>query len=222
MASYPKEDWYPYVFCSKDNSSPPQKDKFNFIFEQDCYSDTVRVGNKVTQDWFIIKIKTSDMDGTVNSNIPNNAAYFGDRTGDETVTSVFVDEFGYITVHGHSTSGVFGGSAASPSWLYGKTHWELQYELNVKVPYTPQFPYINKRFIKPKKFRNSAGFTFLYLYTPASQGVTSFMSPRPVNRNLNGAPAQRFVVNGPWITIYYPENSWVTYDAITTTIFGVS
>jgi len=40
------------------------------------------VGNKVTQDWFIIKIKTSDMDGTVNSNIPNNAAYFGDRTGD--------------------------------------------------------------------------------------------------------------------------------------------
>ncbi len=92
------------------------------------------------------------MDGTLNTNIPDNAAYFGDRTGDEIPSSVFVDEFGYITIHGNSDSAVFGGTTANPTWLYGKTHWELQYELNVKVAYTPQFSFLNKRFIKPKKF----------------------------------------------------------------------
>ncbi len=83
------------------------------------------MGNTVTQDLFIIKIKTSHMDGTLNLNIPENAAYFGDRSGDEVPTSVFVDEFGYITIHGNSKSPAFGGTSTDPTWLYAKTHWEL-------------------------------------------------------------------------------------------------
>lgn len=60
-----------------------------FVFEQDCTDDPLRVSNKLSSDWFIIKVKTSDMvSGTVPSSIPESAGYFGDRTGDEIPTSI--------------------------------------------------------------------------------------------------------------------------------------
>ena len=81
------------------------------------------------------------MDGTVNSPIVENSAYFGDRTGDEIPTSVQVDEYGYITIHGNSDATVFGGKSTATSeqvWLYAKTHWELQYEMKVvSATFTP-------------------------------------------------------------------------------------
>ena len=74
------------------------------------------------------------MDGTLTNPVVENAAYFGDRTGDEIPSSIFVDEYGYITIHGNSDSPVFGGSGNPSSdqvWLYAKTHWELHFEMNV-------------------------------------------------------------------------------------------
>ncbi len=98
--TYGKDKWYPYTFCSKA-STAGQRDQFYFVFEQDCKTDLKNTNDRtLTQDWFLIRIKTSDMDGTLNSNLPETAAYFGDRTGDEVPTSVFVDEFGFITMHG--------------------------------------------------------------------------------------------------------------------------
>ena len=51
--------------------------------------------------------------GLVKSTIPENAAYFGDRAGSEIPTSVNVDEFGMITIHGTSTSAAFGATSSS-------------------------------------------------------------------------------------------------------------
>ena len=60
------------------------------------------------------------------ANIPENAAFFGDRTGDEYVQSVQVDEYGFITVMGMSNSPVFGAvNSLEWVWLMAKTHWEL-------------------------------------------------------------------------------------------------
>ena len=46
--------------------------------------------------------------GAVSANIPESAAYFGDRSGDELPSSIFVDQNGQITIHGKSNSAVFG------------------------------------------------------------------------------------------------------------------
>jgi len=55
------------------------------------------------------------MDGTLTDPIVDNAAYFGDRTGDEIPSSVFVDDYGFITIHGNSDATVFGGSNSASS-----------------------------------------------------------------------------------------------------------
>jgi hypothetical protein len=47
------------------------------------------------------------MDGTLNAPIVENAAYFGDRTGDELPTSIQVDDYGYITIQGTTDATVF-------------------------------------------------------------------------------------------------------------------
>jgi hypothetical protein len=127
------------------------------------------------------------MDGTLNAPIVENAAYFGDRTGDELPTSIQVDDYGYITIHGITDATVFGGTNTATSeklWLYAKTHWGLHFEMKVLTAgYTPQFSFLSKRFIKPKRFQNDIanGFQFLYHYAPSSTGTLAFYPPRPIN-----------------------------------------
>jgi hypothetical protein len=111
-----------------------------FIYEQDCTDDALRVGNKMSDDWFLIKVKTADMvSGSVPTTIPESAGYFGDRSGSEIPTSVSVDEDGMISIHGKSNSAVFGATSSSEyTWLYAKTHWDIHYEMNVlSGTYTP-------------------------------------------------------------------------------------
>ena len=69
-------------------------------------------------------------------------------------------------------------------WLYAKTHWGLHFEMKVLTAgYTPQFSFLSKRFIKPKRFQNDIanGFQFLYQYAPSSTGTLAFYPPRPIN-----------------------------------------
>lgn len=58
--------------------------------------------------------------------MPENAAYFGDRLGDEVAKSVQIDDNGYITIHGTSNSAPFGSSTSTEYvWLLAKTHFGL-------------------------------------------------------------------------------------------------
>lgn len=142
--------WMPYMFCDQINPLTYQ-DSFKFVFEQDCRS------NVNHYDWFIFKVKVSDI-GTL-ANIPHEAAYFGDETGDEIAQSIAIDEFGYIYIAGYSTSTDFGIAAGETALLYAKTHFTLTWEINKSFAGDAnQAPgYLNKRFVEPKKFNNANG-----------------------------------------------------------------
>lgn len=84
--------------------------------------------------------------------IPDAAVYFGDGRGLTFGQAIAVDEYGFIYVHGYSTSPTFGGlkhySCCSINafgavtsccgshswnwrsvWIHLKTHWELTHEI---------------------------------------------------------------------------------------------
>ena len=63
------------------------------------------------------------------NSIPEAAAYFGENKGDTIGQTLAVDEYGYIYVHGRSSSSVFRGSSGTNSWIHVKTHWEMTHEI---------------------------------------------------------------------------------------------
>mmetsp|Transcript_34012 Transcript_34012/g.33167 ORF Transcript_34012/g.33167 Transcript_34012/m.33167 type:complete len:398 (-) Transcript_34012:2283-3476(-) len=129
------------------------------VFEQDCKEYPA-------SDFFIIKLDLS----TISHNAawinyqPTNAVYYGQRDGTETPLVITVDEYGFIVVAGNSNSPTFGVVAGGTSMLYLKTHWDLNYELNVgptnvgentgTTAEVPVVDYIKNRFITPKFYTN--------------------------------------------------------------------
>ncbi len=66
----------------------------------------------------------------VNSN-PSIAAYLGDKSGNLESSSIALDQYGFVYVHGISEAPGF-GAYPSPSgiypqktWVHVKTHWEI-------------------------------------------------------------------------------------------------
>ena len=81
------------------------------------------------------------------------ASFFGDKAGRTFGHTLAVDEYGFIYIHGTSTSPVFGGVANTvQSWIHVKTHWEMTYELQFDATlnvgyYTEPAPgFMGKRF----------------------------------------------------------------------------
>jgi hypothetical protein len=116
---------------------------------------------------FIYKVDLSKFNKANINTIPEGAVYFGDASSNTYGQTIAVDEYGYIYVHGSSSSPAFGGHHSNSrfSWLHVKTHWELTYELQYNqnlgtagVTYSDPSPgYLGKRFIRPKKFQNAHG-----------------------------------------------------------------
>lgn len=83
------------------------QDQVNWIFDQDCNSD---IGSSIDYtNWFIYRVATSSITIANYNNIPDFAVNFGDKDGDLRAHALAVDEFGYIYVHGISSSPAFGG-----------------------------------------------------------------------------------------------------------------
>ena len=127
--------------------------------------------------------------------IPEAAVYFGENRGHTYGNTIAVDEYGYIYVHGRSTSDVFRGSSGSNSWIHLKTHWDMTHEIQhnkVQEIYVEQGPgFLSKRFIRPKKFQNQHGPIFvelLYDSTCPTSGSPCKLGYTLLNLRMKGFP----------------------------------
>ncbi len=130
-------------------------DQVNLVYEQDCQRDI-----NDYESMFIVRIDLSSGKYSTTASIssmPDTAAFFGDKNGKTFGQAIAVDEYGFVYVHGQSSSPAFGGIVASSkyAWIHVKTHWELTHELQFNQllsayysdPTTPSGGFIGKRFI---------------------------------------------------------------------------
>jgi hypothetical protein len=102
-----------------------------------------------TYDWYIFKMDVDNMVSANVNSIPDDAVYFGEKTGDEVMSCMAIDEYGFITVGGYSDAPTFYNceevGCAERNALWGRMHFKLTWEVN-EGNNLQTFEYFNSRF----------------------------------------------------------------------------